>query len=268
MRAESSKEQGAADGTRPKLGFFKYSCDAGCEFQFFHFQDAVAETLEIFDIEYCVMAKSGGREYGPFDLALVEGTITESWQVDELKKVRKVSRLLVPIGSCAINGGIPAIKNRTNELEVQQRVYENTEVRHSIRAAPIDAYVKVDGYIRGCPPSNHGIRDVLTSVLMGVRPGTTDHPVCHDCKANGYECVLVTYKMPCMGPVVSEGCGALCPSRKRACYACYGPFSDANAPALARTFEQNGLSAADIVRRFSQFGEGILQFRKGAEPYE
>ena len=106
---------------KPKLGFFKYSCCAGCEFQFMYFQEYVLETLTGFDFVFARMLKRGGNPHGHFDVALVEGTITESWQVDELKKIREQSTLLLAIGACAVNGGIPAIKSTMPELEAEER---------------------------------------------------------------------------------------------------------------------------------------------------
>jgi coenzyme F420-reducing hydrogenase gamma subunit len=95
---------------KPKLGFFKYSCCAGCEFQVMYFQKHIPETLAGFNFVYARMLKRGGNPHGSFDLALIEGTVTESWQVDELKKIRERSKQLFAIGACAINGGVPAIK--------------------------------------------------------------------------------------------------------------------------------------------------------------
>src|SRR4030043_2152337 len=106
---------------KPRLGFFKYSCCAGCEFQFMYFQKYVIETLKKFDFVFAKMLLRGGTPHGPFDIALVEGTITEAWQVDELKKIREQSKQLFAIGSCAIDGGIPAIKSTIAELEAEKR---------------------------------------------------------------------------------------------------------------------------------------------------
>jgi len=253
---------------RPRLGFFKYSCCAGCEFELIFFQDAIVETLSAFDITYCRMVSSEGAPDGPFDLALVEGTITESWQADELKKIRKRSALLFAIGSCAANGGIPAIKSAAPELEVESRVYPDLSGIHSMRPHAVDAFVKVDGRINGCPPGQRDLHEALVSVLMGRRPEFVEHSVCVECKLGGNLCLLVARGKPCMGPVTSGGCGALCPSMDRACYSCWGPMRQANALALARKFEELGLSPQDIVRKFTQFGADTVQYRKVKEHYE
>ena len=253
---------------KPRLGFFKYSCCAGCEFQFIYFQKYILETITSFDFVFAKMLLRGGNPHGPFDIALIEGTITESWQVDELKKIRQNSARLFAIGSCAIDGGIPAIKSTMPELEAEKKVYDDLSTIHSIRPHSVDAYVKVDGYIRGCPPGGRDLYEALSSVLTGKKPDFLQYSVCIECKINGNTCVLVAYNMPCMGPVTNAGCGALCPSMNRACYSCFGPMKQANGPALARKFKLMGLSRDDIARKFTLFGADTIEFRRAVETDE
>jgi coenzyme F420-reducing hydrogenase gamma subunit len=251
-----------------RLGFFKYSCCAGCEFQFMFFQSQVQETLSGFEFVYARMLRSGGNPEGPFDIALVEGTITESWQVDELKKIREQSTLLYAIGACAIDGGIPALKSAISEHDVQKRVYTDIAHIHSMRPHVIDEFVKVDGHIRGCPPGERDLHEALSAVLMGKIPRFIRYSVCIECKLKGNVCLLVAYNMPCMGPVTSAGCGAICPTYNRACYSCFGPMKHANGPALARKFRMMGLSRDDIIRKFTMFGAATIEFRRAIEAYE
>jgi sulfhydrogenase subunit delta len=253
---------------KPRLGFFKYSCCSGCEFAFIFFQQRVLESLAGFEFVYCRMVSSAGAPAGPFDLALVEGTITEAWQVDELKKIRDNSRFLYAIGSCATNGGIPAIKATGIEQEIEKRVYRDLSTIHSIRPNSLAAYIRVDGDIRGCPPSDHNLHEVLTSMILGKEPNLPDQSVCMECKMAGNICLLTADNKPCMGPVTSAGCGALCPSYDRACYSCWGPMKQANTMALAKRFEAMGLSPSQIVRRFTLFGAETLEYRKVREHYE
>jgi sulfhydrogenase subunit delta len=253
---------------KPRLGFFKYSCCAGCEFQFMYFQKHILETLTNFDFVFAKMLLRGGVPHGPFDIALVEGTITEAWQADELKEIRENSTYLFAVGSCAVDGGIPAIKSTMPELEAEKRVYKDLSTIHSIRPHSIDAYVKVDGYIRGCPPGERDLYEALSSVLTGKKPDFLQYSVCVECKLKGNICVLVAYGMPCMGPVTNAGCGALCPSMNRACYSCFGPMKQANGLALAKKFKQMGLSRDDIVRKFTEFGADTIEFRRAIETYE
>jgi coenzyme F420-reducing hydrogenase gamma subunit len=251
-----------------RLGVFKFSCCAGCQFQIIYFQRHILEFFRDMEVVYFKMAQSGGIEEGPFDLVLIEGAITEAEQAHLVKRVRKSSRWLIPIGSCAVNGGIPAIKNRTPELEVEQRVYGDLDPVRSMMAEPIDAFVPVDGYIKGCPVGEPELVETVISLLMGKKPGHFDYPVCVECKLRQNLCVLVAFNKPCMGPVTSAGCGALCPSHGRACFACWGPVKEANGPALARQFERMGFGPEDIYCRFTQYGSTKAEFRRGAELYD
>ena len=253
---------------KPRLGFFKYSCCSGCEFAFIFFQQRVLETLANVDVVFCRMVTSGGAPDGPFDLALVEGTITESWQADELKVIRDNSRLVYAIGSCATNGGIPAIKAAAVEQEVEKRVYSDLSTIHSVRPHAVASYIRIDGEIKGCPPADHEMHEVLTSVMLDKKPRLTDQSVCMECKMAGNSCLLTEGGKPCMGPVTSGGCGALCPTCNRACYSCWGPMDQANSMALARQFEKMGLSRAEIFRRFTLFGADTAQYRQVWEHYE
>jgi sulfhydrogenase subunit delta len=248
---------------KPTIGVFKYSCCAGCEFQLIYFQKHILEVFEAAEITYCKMLQSGGNEGGPFDIALIEGAITEQWQAEQLKKVRSVSKYLIPIGSCAVCGGVPAIKNTDEEYEVQKRVYSDTSVVHSVKAHPIDQYVKVDGYIKGCPMGVRDLTELVISLLMDKKPVFLEYCVCVECKLKNNICVLVAYNQPCMGPVTNAGCGALCPSHNRACYGCWGPMKDANAKALAEQFAKMGLSREDIFRKFTEFGQPTNEWKSG-----
>ncbi len=249
--------------SKPKIGVFKYSCCAGCEFQLIFFQKHVLETLGNVDITFCRMLQSGGVEDGPFDVALIEGTITEQWQARQLHKIRSVSKYVIPIGSCAVCGGVPAIKNNEEEYIIQNRVYEDREKIHSMRAHPVNQYVPVDGYIKGCPMGERDLTECVTSLLLGKRPDFIEYPVCVECKLKYNICVLVAYGWPCMGPVTNGGCGALCPSHDRACYGCWGPMKNPNSRALANLFAKLGLSEDDIFRLFTEFGEPTIEWKPG-----
>ncbi len=249
---------------KPRVGIFKYTCCAGCQFQIIYFIERVKEVLGAVDVVYGKMVTDSPSERGPFDVALIEGAITEAEQADQLKMVRRNSKYLVPIGSCAVNGGIPAIKNMSSELEIQARVYGDITPMHSMRAHAVAEYVKVDAVLRGCPVGERDLYEQVASLLLDRKPNILEHCVCVECKMKGNPCLLVTEKVPCMGPVTNAGCGALCPGNGRACYGCWGPMDNANSTALAQRFEEMGLPPDEIVRRFSMFGYPTVEFHKVA----
>ncbi len=236
---------------RKRVGFFKFTCCTGCGFELAYFQRALEETLRSFDFVFFKLASSDGAPEGPFDMALVEGAVTEPFQIIEIKKIREASKVLYAVGSCAIVGGIPAIKALSPEMEVEKAAYkEKLYGMSSTRPHIIEDYVKVDGHIRGCPPGERDLQEALVSVLMGKEPEFIEYSVCMECKMAGNACVLVENGLPCMGPVTNAGCGARCPSRHRACYGCFGPMGQANVSALKWKFRQLGFSSEDIEKRF------------------
>jgi coenzyme F420-reducing hydrogenase gamma subunit len=90
----------------------------------------------------------------------------------------------------------------------------------------------------------------VRALLFGVIPPEEKDKVCLDCKRQHNVCVMVTKGEPCMGPVTRTGCGAICPSFGRDCYACYGPAENSNTAALANRLHGLGLVEAEIARRF------------------
>ena len=248
---------------KPKIGVFKYSCCAGCEFQLIFFQKYILELFETAEIKFFKMLQSGDDDTGPFDVALIDGAITERWQAEHLKKVRSVSKYLLPIGSCAVCGGVPAIKNTTEESRIHKTVYEDTSVIESIETKPVDYYVKVDGYIKGCPMGQRDLTEMVVSLLLDKRPDFLEYCVCVECKLNGTTCVLAAYDEPCMGPVTNAGCGALCPGLNRGCYGCWGPMKDANAKALADQFRKMGLDDEEIHLKFTEFAQPSEEWKAG-----
>ena len=251
---------------KPSIGVFKYSCCAGCEFQLIYFQKRILETLGSVDIVYCQMLRSDGIEEGPFDVALIEGAITEDWQFEQLKKVREKSKFVIPIGSCAVCGGVPAIKNTAKQAkDIEDRVYNGTVKLHSTKTRSIDQCVKVDGYVKGCPMGERDLTELVISLLMDREPNFLEYCVCVECKLKNNICVLVAYNEPCMGPVTNAGCGALCPTNNRGCYSCWGPMRDSNAKALADQFSKMDLNAEDILRKFTEFGQPTREFEAGVK---
>lgn len=253
---------------KPRLGVFKLSCCSGCEAQLFYFGHQVVEVLTNVDIIHCNMVQSHKTPDGPFDLAIIEGAVSEPGQIKELEHLRDVSTLVFAIGSCAINGGIPALVRHQSGMVAQKRVYQDISKLDSIRPEPINAYIEIDGSIPGCPADEGSIVEVLSSALLGKMPEVDRYCVCVECKLAGNICLLTTEDAPCMGPVTRAGCKALCPSNNRPCYSCFGPMEDANAKAYALELGNRGLNPDEVHRLFTQFGSASISFLIGAEKYE
>lgn len=249
---------------KPSLAVFKFSSCAGCQLQILNLEEYLLDILGVVDLPYFVMARRETAP-GPYDIGLVEGAVTSPEEIAKIKDVRRQSKMLVAMGTCACFGGLPSIKNWLPERDVEARVYSDTSVITSTKAFGIGEYVPVDAFLRGCPVDKDELVEFLKASLLGIKPMLRAHSVCVECKFEENVCLFTTKKEVCLGPVTCAGCGALCPSLGRACHGCRGPSDDPNAPSLARTMWELGLDKEDIARHFRRYAGEAPSMREGAE---
>ncbi|HYF92493.1 MAG TPA: hypothetical protein VD969_09595 [Symbiobacteriaceae bacterium] len=247
---------------RPKIAVYKFSSCAGCQLQILNIEEHLLDIACAVDIAYFVMARAQ-KGAGPFDIGFVEGAITSPEEIAKIKQVRKDCRVLVALGTCAAFGGIPTLKNWSPQREMEERVYQDVSVIQSVRACPIDQYVKVDAILRGCPIDRDEFLDLVKSALLGMKPYLRAHSICNECKLAENVCLFQTERALCMGPVTAAGCGAFCPSVGRACQGCRGPAVDANVASLAQTMVEGGAGPEEIRRKFRLFAGETEAFQKG-----
>lgn len=252
-----------AEQPRPRVGVVKLaSCD-GCQLTLLDLEDQLLPILGRFDLIEFPEATSN-RSEGPYDILLVEGSVSTPEQAEEIVDLRARSRLLVTIGACATAGGIQALRNAADEPAWRASVYPAPGFISSLATAtPIAEHVTVDAELRGCPISPDQLLELLTAVRIGRRPQLPAESVCQACKRAGNVCVLVADGVPCLGPVTQGGCGALCPAYRRGCYACFGPREEANVASLHRWIaSERGAEATD--RLFAGFTGWAPPFREPA----
>ena len=226
---------------------------------------AVADRIEI---AYFREATSS-QVRGPFDLSLVEGSITTPHDAARIREVRRVSKVLVTIGACATSGGIQALRNFADVKGFASVVYARPEYIQTLSTSTAIAdHVTVDFELRGCPIDKRQLLEVLTAFLQGRRPSIRAHSVCIECKRRGIVCVMVAHGTPCLGPVTHDGCGVLCPSCSRGCYGCFGPMETPNTVSLARRCSELGATEPALVRVFRTFNANAEAFRKESEAHE
>ena len=258
--------------TRPKLAVWKFaSCD-GCQLTLLNCEDellALAGTEGgAVEIAYFPEATRAMDE-GPYDLSLVEGSITTAEDAERIRRVRRESKTLVTIGACATAGGIQAIRNFRDVQSMVEAVYPSPDLVDTLETStPISEHVEVDFELRGCPIDRAQLLELLTALLHGRRPALPTHSVCFECKSRGAVCVMVARGTPCLGPVTQAGCGALCPACGRGCYGCFGPKETPNTEALARRWRELGVESGDLVRSFRTFNAHAPAFRKESERHE
>lgn len=246
---------------KPRLAVFKFaSCD-GCQLQLLSCEDELLQIGELLDIVHFLEATSR-VEKGPYDICLVEGSITTAADRQRIREVREQSKYLVTIGACATAGGIQALRNWSDHSKFLRCVYARPDYISSLATSTaISDHVKVDFELRGCPIDRHQLLEVIRSLVNGRRPRTPSHSVCLDCKRRGTVCIAVSQDVACMGPITQAGCGAICPSFNRGCYGCFGPAGQPNCDHLADAYLQDRIAAADLVPLLRNFNSNAPEFR-------
>jgi coenzyme F420-reducing hydrogenase gamma subunit len=252
--------------SRPKLAVWKFaSCD-GCQLTLLDCEDELLALADRVTIAHFPEASSAVVR-GPYDLSLVEGSITTRDDADRIARIRRVSRRLVTIGACATAGGIQALRNFADRDAFVAAVYPRPEYIDTLATSTaISEHVPVDFELRGCPISKTQLLEVIGAFLAGRDPAIRPHSVCAECKRRGVPCVMVARGVPCLGPVTQAGCGALCPAYDRGCYGCFGPKETPNLPSLTAWWrERLGATPAEVVRALRTYNADAPAFRAQAE---
>jgi sulfhydrogenase subunit delta len=266
MASGGTPVSGATDlgsASRPRLAVFKLtSCD-GCQLQLMDSADALLALAGALDIVHFPEATGVGE--GPFDIAIIEGSISTDETLAEVLSIRDRSRFVVTIGACATAGGVQALRNLTGTA-APSPVYANADLVRSLASStPVAAHITVDLELHGCPVDPGQLLGALSALLEGSVPRVPGEPVCIECKRRGFVCVIVAKGEACLGPVTRTGCGALCPGMGRGCYGCFGPADTTNAPALSGQLQKLGMGPGEIAQRYRMITPAAVEFRTASE---
>src|SRR6476469_2807918 len=250
---------------KPKLAVWKFaSCD-GCQLSVLDCEDELLALAGQVEIAYFLEASSALVE-GPYDLSLVEGSITTAEDVERIQRVRRLSRRVVTIGACATAGGVQALRNFADVEDFVAAVYASPEYISTLATSTaISEHVHVDYELHGCPIDKLQLLEVISAFINERKPAIASHSVCVECKRAGNVCVMVAHGTPCLGPVTHAGCGAICPSYDRGCYGCFGPMEAPNAASLSGWFEGLGMDEVDVIRVYRTFHTAREPFRSESE---
>jgi coenzyme F420-reducing hydrogenase gamma subunit len=250
---------------KPKLAVWKFaSCD-GCQLSLLDCEDELLALTGEIEIAQFAEASSAVVK-GPYDLSLVEGSVTTPHDAERIREVRRVSRKLVTIGACATAGGIQALRNFASVEDFLSVVYASPEYVSTLETStPISAHVNVDFELHGCPIDKRQLLEVISAFLAGRRPQISSASVCTECKRRGTVCVMVAHGTPCLGPVTHAGCGAICPSYNRGCYGCFGPMETPNTVSLTRQLRVLGMSDRAVDRVFRTFNVEAFERVRGQD---
>src|SRR5581483_7133109 len=250
---------------RPKLAVWKFSSCDGCQLSLLDCEDELLAVAGAVEIAYFLEA-TRAEIPGPYDLSIVEGSVTTAHDAERIQEIRRQSKTLITIGACATAGGIQALRNFADVKEFISAVYARPDYIETLATStPISAHVRVDFELRGCPINKYQLLEVIGAFLARRKPVTPAHSVCIECKLKQNVCVMVAHGTPCLGPVTHAGCGALCPSYDRGCYGCFGPKETPNPPSLSTWLARLGMDERALHRVYRTFNAAEPAFREEAE---
>jgi len=253
---------------RPKLGRWKFSSCDGCQLSLLDCEDELLAVAEAVEIAFFLEA-TRVQIKGPYDISLVEGSVTTPHDIERIQKVRKESKVLISIGACATSGGIQALKNYRDVDQLINAVYANPEFISTLETStPISDHVTVDFELRGCPINKEQLLELVNATLNGRKPNVPTYSQCIECKRTGTVCVMVSKGEPCLGPVTQAGCGNVCPSCERSCFGCFGPKETPNTAALADRMRQDGASKQTVRDLFRGINAGAEAFGEESQRHE
>jgi sulfhydrogenase subunit delta len=239
----------------PKIGIYGFTGCAGDQLMILNCEDQLVDLFGATDIRSFLMAKSDNHE-GELDVALVEGSISTDHQEKKLKEIRARSKILIAIGTCACHGGPQAMKLGDGKWEERYtKVYGQAKIQiaKANEAKPLDAVVKVDMYISGCPIDKGEFLHAVSKLVAGRHPYLYPFPVCMECKWKENPCILYEGKF-CGGPLTKAGCGAVCPSHGLPCVGCWGPTDDLNVTSEYKLLTEKGYWPDEILIKMRKFG--------------
>jgi len=257
-----------ASEARPKLAVYKFaSCD-GCQLALLNLEEELLSLVGEVEIAYFLEASSATLP-GPYDVALVEGSVTTAEDAERIRTIRKDAKYLITIGACATTGGIQALRNWKDVDEFIRLVYARPEYIHTLKdSTPISQHVAVDFELNGCPINKVQALELLTALLQGRAPHLPSHAVCMECKRRGTVCVTVAQGIACLGPLTHAGCGAICPAFNRGCYGCFGPMETPNPDSLTAHLLDIGVPRGHIIQLLRGFTGYADAFRTASEKLE
>ncbi len=250
---------------KPTLAVYKFSSCDGCQLSILNMEDELLDIAGALDIAYFLEATRAERP-GPYDIAIVEGSITTPHEAERIREIRRQSKVLIALGTCATAGGIQSLRNFTDAKAYAQTVYDHPEFLHYLdTATPIAEHVPVDMELWGCPVNKGQVLEVISALLNNRRPNLPAYSVCLECKRRGAICVLVDKGTPCIGPATQAGCGAICPANGRGCYGCFGPTRSTNLDSLTNILTKLERTPGETVRLFRGISGYAPAFRETAD---
>jgi coenzyme F420-reducing hydrogenase gamma subunit len=252
--------------SKPKIAFFDFTSCEGCQLTVV---DSLQTHLDLLEAVEIVQFREAMTEKDEdYQIAFIEGSCTRKPDEERLMRIRQQAAIVVALGACAHLGGVNAIRNGRPLEEVTMHVYDSSEwaeeppprrprlndyiLNMSPVAQPIEAIIKVDAVLPGCPIDRDEFVRVTKQLLQGRRPTIPDYPMCVECKLKDNVCLFHRGGV-CLGPIARAGCGAICPTYGDGCEGCRGIITNPNFDDMKKVLEEAGRTMDDIRARFTLF---------------
>ena len=166
---------------KPRLATVWLGGCSGCHMSFLDLDERLIDLAG--RVELCASPLTDYKEFPETDITLVEGAIANEEHLEQIRTVRRRTKILVSLGDCAVTGNVTALRNLFKLEDVLDRAYRETATvvigipsgngavpRLLERVRPVHEVVKVDHFIPGCPPSADMIHGFVMSLLQGRAP--------------------------------------------------------------------------------------------------
>jgi len=118
------------------------------------------------------------------DVTLVEGSISNEENLEQIRRIRERTKILVSLGDCAVTGNVPSMRNEfpvDQVIDAAYHMHNRTDTKFRFEGVPkllktvipVHSAVKVDLVVPGCPPSADVIHYTITELLEGRIPDLT-----------------------------------------------------------------------------------------------
>jgi len=168
---------------KPRLATAWLGGCSGCHMSFLDLDERLAELAG--KVELAASPLSDYKEFPEADITLVEGAVANEEHLEQIREIRRRTKILVSFGDCAVTGNVTAMRNTFGVEDVLNRSYQDNAAivvgvpsGNSVvpalldRVRPVHEVVKVDYFLQGCPPSADEIYDLLTDLISGRAPRT------------------------------------------------------------------------------------------------
>lgn len=240
---------------KKRVAFFDFTCCEGCQLQIANFGEALLDVLD--KIEVVMFREVMSEKSEDYDIAIVEGSITTTHDVERIKGIRKQAKCLIALGSCATIGGINGMKNSFNLKEIKNYVYEDgAKYFDTIETQALHQVVEVDYYVYGCPVYQPEFLKVLKYAIQDIPYIIKDEAVCVECKLNENEC-MYDKGITCLGPVTKAGCNSWCINNGNICYGCRGMVKETTKNGCMEVMKKHNISPEWIAAKLNMYNKTL-----------